>query len=141
MTNKTKQLISNLVNQAGNEYYAREHHSSELWIAEKQLYVATVELRSYMESTVAQLSLAKLFIKHLVAERLILPYEGIHIDSDANGWRVAKYIEATYVGYGEGGWTSIITECKHYASAFRSEERRVGKECTSWCRSRWSPYH
>ena len=25
--------------------------------------------------------------------------------------------------------------------ALRSEERRVGKECTSWCRSRWSPYH
>ena len=25
--------------------------------------------------------------------------------------------------------------------AHRSEERRVGKECTSWCRSRWSPYH
>ena len=24
---------------------------------------------------------------------------------------------------------------------FRSEERRVGKECTTWCRSRWSPYH
>ena len=23
----------------------------------------------------------------------------------------------------------------------RSEERRVGKECDSWCRSRWSPYH
>ena len=23
----------------------------------------------------------------------------------------------------------------------RSEERRVGKESTSWCRSRWSPYH
>ena len=23
----------------------------------------------------------------------------------------------------------------------RSEERRVGKECTSWCRSRWSPFH
>ena len=23
----------------------------------------------------------------------------------------------------------------------RSEERRVGKECTTWCRSRWSPYH
>ena len=23
----------------------------------------------------------------------------------------------------------------------RSEERRVGKECTSWCRSRWSTYH
>ena len=23
----------------------------------------------------------------------------------------------------------------------RSEERRVGKECSSECRSRWSPYH
>src|SRR3546814_3806217 len=25
--------------------------------------------------------------------------------------------------------------------AMRSEERRVGKECVSTCRSRWSPYH
>ena len=25
--------------------------------------------------------------------------------------------------------------------ADRSEERRVGKECASMCRSRWSPYH
>ena len=23
----------------------------------------------------------------------------------------------------------------------RSEERRVGKECSKQCRSRWSPYH
>src|SRR3546814_4306636 len=26
-------------------------------------------------------------------------------------------------------------------SSLRSEERRVGKECVSTCRSRWSPYH
>src|SRR3546814_17428920 len=26
-------------------------------------------------------------------------------------------------------------------NAKRSEERRVGKECVSTCRSRWSPYH
>src|SRR3546814_4404193 len=25
--------------------------------------------------------------------------------------------------------------------SWRSEERRVGKECVSTCRSRWSPYH
>src|SRR3546814_1358369 len=25
--------------------------------------------------------------------------------------------------------------------ALRSEERRVGEECVSTCRSRWSPYH
>src|SRR3546814_18602816 len=27
------------------------------------------------------------------------------------------------------------------AKPHRSEERRVGKECVSTCRSRWSPYH
>src|SRR3546814_12868369 len=26
-------------------------------------------------------------------------------------------------------------------ATLRSEERRVGKECVSTCRSRWSPYH
>ena len=32
-------------------------------------------------------------------------------------------------------YQEMINFCK------RSEERRVGKECWSWCRSRWSPYH
>src|SRR3546814_19875245 len=27
-----------------------------------------------------------------------------------------------------------------FRSAVRSEERRVGKECVSTCRTRWSPY-
>src|SRR3546814_1325842 len=34
----------------------------------------------------------------------------------------------TLVNNGDGTWS-------------RSEERRVGKECVSTCRSRWSPYH
>src|SRR3546814_10969870 len=29
----------------------------------------------------------------------------------------------------------------HLHDAARSEERRVGKECVSTCRTRWSPYH
>ena len=33
----------------------------------------------------------------------------------------------------------FCTSCKK--SFYRSEERRVGKECASMCRSRWSPYH
>src|SRR3546814_6017194 len=28
-----------------------------------------------------------------------------------------------------------------WLDGLRSEERRVGKECVSTCRSRWSPYH
>src|SRR3546814_4820979 len=42
-------------------------------------------------------------------------------------------------------WTSSpITTSQvelSYAMSGRSEERRVGKECVSTCRSRWSPYH
>src|SRR3546814_19487126 len=31
--------------------------------------------------------------------------------------------------------------CDVPSHLYRSEERRVGKECVSTCRSRWSPYH
>src|SRR3546814_13520956 len=34
-----------------------------------------------------------------------------------------------------------IPGVRHGLSVVRSEERRVGKECVSTCRSRWSPYH
>ena len=52
-----------------------------------------------------------------------------------------------------GEWTHDVTfsqqPSQSYAKAYynitstntRSEERRVGKECVSTCRSRWSPYH
>src|SRR3546814_12177150 len=34
-----------------------------------------------------------------------------------------------------------IDQVMRFESWKRSEERRVGKECVSTCRSRWSPYH
>src|SRR3546814_16677638 len=33
------------------------------------------------------------------------------------------------------------TEADEQFGVLRSEERRVGNECVSTCRSRWSPYH
>src|SRR3546814_3610812 len=42
-------------------------------------------------------------------------------------------------------WALLRTTSSHATSSSapgqRSEERRVGKECVSTCRSRWSPYH
>src|SRR3546814_15407070 len=35
----------------------------------------------------------------------------------------------------------LIMQCLLLVELLRSEERRVGKECVSTCRSRWSPYH
>src|SRR3546814_14448472 len=45
------------------------------------------------------------------------------------------------------GWTMVVTGCgptvdeSRHAAYARSEERRVGKECVSTCRSRVSPDH
>src|SRR3546814_2427355 len=36
---------------------------------------------------------------------------------------------------------SALPGIDHIRPDIRSEERRVGKECVSTCRSRWSPYH
>src|SRR3546814_17715344 len=36
---------------------------------------------------------------------------------------------------------AVVFDMVAVAAYFRSEERRVGKECVSTCRSRWSPYH
>ena len=36
-------------------------------------------------------------------------------------------------------WT--IRQIVEHVAGVRSEERRVGKECSLLCRSRWSPYH
>ena len=43
----------------------------------------------------------------------------------------------------EGALREVISVSDRKTDIYdrRSEERRVGKECTSWCRSRWSPYH
>src|SRR3546814_20098489 len=43
----------------------------------------------------------------------------------------------TLLRYEAGGF--LFVPLQHLA--LRSEERRVGKECVSTCRSGWSPYH
>src|SRR3546814_12857980 len=40
-----------------------------------------------------------------------------------------------------GGTSGINLGIAKRFAELRSEERRVGKECVSTCRSRWSPYH
>src|SRR3546814_12701311 len=39
------------------------------------------------------------------------------------------------------GHAEQLVPCLPHVEVPRSEERRVGKECVSTCRSRWSPYH
>src|SRR3546814_14814519 len=56
-------------------------------------------------------------------------------------WSLVAILEASDVG---GLVVDVPDVQQHRATVdgeFRSEERRVGKECVSTCRSRWSPYH
>src|SRR3546814_19903770 len=42
-------------------------------------------------------------------------------------------------GAGADAWLTVPHRA--FRERGRSEERRVGKECVSTCRSRWTPYH
>src|SRR3546814_12922682 len=75
---------------------------------------------------------------------------------DERGWFSETYVESRWMELGanarfvqdnhsysrpQGTIRGIHFQSPPHAQAKRSEERRVGKECVSTCRSRWSPYH
>src|SRR3546814_17458569 len=67
------------------------------------------------------------------ARRFAQQRAGIEKEFD-HGWALAR------AGYDAqlSGQAENLFVAPRFA---RSEERRVGKECVSTCRSRWSPYH
>src|SRR3546814_15099345 len=82
----------------------------------------------------------------VVAQSLCGPTDGVfvhpvgayaHDAPQSTGTEFEVLIEAV-------GQFSILLAIKKLfdgADGLRSEERRVGKECVSTCRSRWSTYH
>ena len=63
-------------------------------------------------------------------ERQGVPHHLFDVCEPGEAFSVARYVELA-----DAAAQDILERGN------RSEERRVGKECTSWCRSRWSPYH
>ena len=63
---------------------------------------------------------------HAVAARAIVTDDVEKIRAQVRAWIADPAIDVIISTGGTG---------------FRSEERRVGKECPQLCRSRWSPYH
>src|SRR3546814_16659439 len=94
-------------------------------------------------------------------ERIFLDFSGIqysYADIDSASTRLANGLLALGVKQGDRVGTLLDTSVEAILIWFaankigavyvpvnaaykRSEERRVGKECVSQCRSRWSPYH
>src|SRR3546814_14804918 len=63
--------------------------------------------------------------------------------------RIRQWLNGTLtadVPFGNDAWRKRVAASKFasmplFGTFPRSEERRVGKECVSTCRSRWAPYH
>src|SRR3546814_13126147 len=73
-------------------------------------------------------------------------YVGVPVQIGAGG--VEKIVEIELDGADKAGLQvsvdavkELLDACKALDPSLRSEERRVGKEGVSTCRSRWSPYH
>src|SRR3546814_17390265 len=86
-----------------------------------------------------------------IADRFHLRIEPIECPLD-EGSRTFVFSSDTYRQYvfvhsggGEAeldGWqTQLLPGDTIFFPAHRSDERRVGTECVSKCRSRWSPHH
>src|SRR3546814_14057755 len=73
--------------------------------------------------------------RRIAYERLILDL----LEGDPTLFVRADEVEAAWAWIDSihHGWAAADMKPVKY----RSEERRVGKECVSACRSRWSPYH
>src|SRR3546814_5312608 len=73
---------------------------------------------------------------------LVAPLRRISTIRGARSFRVARPAAAHFLEQNRICLLAGTNSPPHSAHGrIRSEERRVGKECVSTCRSRWSPYH
>ena len=90
-------------------------------------------------SNLQQLQLAWLSYAHDNNDRLVP-------NKSRNVGLIQRGVAPSWV-LGNAKWDRALTNIQagllysHAGAEGRSEERRVGKECQSTCRSRWSPYH
>ena len=61
-------------------------------------------------------------------------------------WAAAEATTTKSTRHGRVDYKSVTEQvaalrARQVSARERSEERRVGKECSLLCRSRWSPYH
>src|SRR3546814_15277501 len=96
--------------------------------------------RGFLRSTSAEVG-GRIIVVRIAVQRLVPA-------SDPRSYAVSVHF--TWNELGEARTTLVIcTDTVRSPTlangeverAYRSEERRVGKECVSTCRSRWSPFH
>src|SRR3546814_4947346 len=92
---------------------------------------------SYLSTVIVFLLFYFFFFKQKTAyEMRISDWSSDVCSSDLYETTVARVRQRLEKGAARGEIRDDVSEIHA-----RSEERRVGKECVSTCRSRWSPYH
>src|SRR3546814_14275940 len=73
----------------------------------------------------------------------LFPYTTLFRSRDLRSWRLRSETVVRRRGRARGQELQPVLRGLEYQSPAiaRSEERRVGTECVSTCRSRWSPNH
>src|SRR3546814_12122682 len=69
----------------------------------------------------------------------------VEVEPEGGEFAPVRFGAYTFIAPGDRWMTPPVKRFRHWLQAIvpatRSEERRVGKECVSTCRSRWSPFH
>src|SRR3546814_18591240 len=105
------------------------------------IWVSPFEVESALSAHPKVLEAA--VVAHADTDDLIKPKayivlkDGIGAD-EALSEELKTFVKERLAPYKYPRWIEFVDELPKTA---RSEERRVGKECVSTCRSRWSPYH
>src|SRR3546814_20310016 len=101
--------------------------------------------RELLKKHAGRLFLGGGFIRSVIAGE---PVNDIDLFGDDAEWlrKVAEGLSAERTGsriHKTGNAITLLTPERMTIQFItrRSEERRVGKECVSQCRSRWAPYH
>src|SRR3546814_18365878 len=69
------------------------------------------------------------------------PIDGFSLRWYRRVWEYRPFVDSLIVSVQLALASAFLACLIAVPGALRSEERRVGKECVSTCRSRWSPYH
>jgi transcription termination factor Rho len=101
---------------------------------ERYFAMLKVELVNYEDPEVAR---DKILFDNLTP---LYPQEKVRLEMENGSQNFSSRVMdlLTPIGKGQRG---LIVASPRTGKTMRSEERRVGKECTPTCRSRWSPYH
>src|SRR3546814_16547824 len=76
-----------------------------------------------------------------VAADIVQPGAALELRRDPAAWGAGRNADAIILAQEDQRHRRSLERGPARGVERRSEERRVGKECVSTCRSRWSPYH